>query len=263
MADAVLLSAGLGNVQGCVELAVEVGLGIEVMAFAYPHILDGDLRGTVEAYRALLKPVPGAISLHGPFMDMAAGSPDRQINAVVKNRFRQALEIAHELEAKLVVLHANYIAALRTDDYRIGWQNRNVDLWGEIGETAQRLGVRVAVENMWEFDPTIIGDVLKRLNHPWVRACLDVGHSRLYSDVPFETWLDVLSPYLIHVHLNNNDGLQDNHRALATGVVHYDQVLPMLRRLPLPPTMTLEMDQIADMAQSLPYFSIVYQPQQD
>ncbi|MBK8020257.1 MAG: sugar phosphate isomerase/epimerase [Chloroflexi bacterium] len=263
MADAVLLSAGLGNIQGCIDLAVEAGLGIEAMAFAYPHILDGDVRATVQEYRTLLKPVPGAIALHGPFMDMAVGSPDNHINNVVKARFRQTLEIAHDLEAKLVVLHANFIAAIRTDEYRAGWQSRNVDLWGEIGDVAQRLGVLVAVENMWEFDPYIIGDVLKRVNHPWVRACLDVGHTRLYSEVAFDTWLQVLAPYLIHVHLNNNDGLQDSHRALTTGVVEYAGVIAQLRRLPVPPTMTLEMDQIADMVQSLPFFSIAYQPQRD
>ncbi len=263
MPDAVLLSAGLGNIAECVDLAVEHGLGIEVMAFAYPHILDGDWRGTVAKYRQLLQPVSGLLTLHGPFLDMAAGSPDPRINDVVKTRFRHSLEIAHELGARIVVLHANYIAAIRTDEYRAGWQKRNLDLWGDIARTAERLDVTVAVENMWEFDPHLIGDVLKTLNHRYIRACLDVGHTHLYSEVPFETWLEVMAPYLVHAHLNNNDGKFDNHRALAHGVVQYQQVLPLLRALESPPSITLEMDSVADMAASLPYFHLLRQPSGD
>lgn len=263
MPDAVLLSAGLGNIHECIDLAVEHGLGIELMAFAYPQILDGDWRSTLAETQRLLKPISGILTLHGPFMDMAAGSPDQQINNVTKGRFRHALQIANELGAKLVVLHANFIANIRTQEYRIGWQKRNVDFWGDIALTAERLGVLVAVENMWEFDPYIIGDVLQKLNHPYIRACVDVGHTRLYSAVPFEKWLEVMSPYLIHVHLNNNDGKDDNHRALTTGVVSYAEVLPLLRKLPSPPSMTLEMDSVSDMAMSLPYFSLARQPLRD
>lgn len=263
MVDAVLLSAGLGNVQECVDLAVENGLGIEVMAFAYPQILDGDWRAKVAEYQALLKPVSGRITLHGPFMDMAAGSPDQQINNVTKGRFRHVLQIASEIGGQIVVLHANFIAAIRTQEYRESWQQRNVDFWGDISQTAERLGVTVAVENMWEFDPYIIGDVLKTVNHPNIRACVDVGHTRLYSETPFKTWLDVMSPYLVHVHLNNNDGLNDSHRGLGTGVVEYSGILSMLRAMPNPPSMTLEMDLVADMESSLPYFSLVRQPQRD
>jgi sugar phosphate isomerase/epimerase len=105
--------------------------------------------------------------------------------------------------------------------------------------------------------------VLKKVNHPYIRACVDVGHTRLYSETPFKTWLDVMSPYLVHVHLNNNDGLNDSHRGLGTGVVEYPGILSMLRALPNPPSMTLEMDLVAEMASSLPYFSLVRQPQRD
>lgn len=226
------------------------------MAFAYPHILDGDWRAKVASYQALLRPVTGPITLHGPFMDMAPGTPDIQIERIVKGRFRHVLEIARDLGGRLVVLHANHIPNIRTDEYRVGWQKRNVDFWADIAITAQRVGVLVAVENMWEYDPHIIGDVLKTLDNPNIRACLDVGHTRLYSQVPFTEWLQVMAPFLVHVHLNNNDGVDDNHRGLSEGVLHYSDVLPMLRALPTPPTMTLEMDHTEDMAASLTYFNL-------
>jgi sugar phosphate isomerase/epimerase len=112
----------------------------------------------------------------------------------------------------------------------------------------------LAVENMWEFDPDIIGDVLKEVNHANLGACLDVGHAHLFSKVPFETWLATLRPYLIHTHVNNNDGITDVHRALPDGKLDYPPLLDALRALPTAPTLTLEMDTVSDMRASLSYF---------
>lgn len=256
MLDNVLLSSNPKNIEACLALADEYGFGIELMAFAYPDVLDGDWRGTVQRYQQLLTPVRGMRAMHGPFMDMASGSPDKKINAVCDERFRHALRIAHELEVSIVVLHANFIASIHTLEYRLGWQKRNIEFWGSLAHYAEALGVTVAIENMWEFDPDIIGDVLKTVDHPCLRACLDVGHAHLYSDVPFDTWLYTLKDYLIHMHINNNDGETDIHRALPNGVLNYPALLTRIRHLPVPPSLTLEMDTVDDMRTSLPYLYV-------
>lgn len=256
MGDRVLLSASRTNAEDCIRLAVKHGLGIELMAFAYPDVLDGDWRAEVERYRALIKPVPGPLTLHGPFMDMAPGSPDHQIDEVCKGRFRHVLRIARELGGKIVILHANFIAAIRTESYRVGWQERSEVFWRDIAEYAQELGVTVAIENMWEFDPDIIGDVLKQIDHPNLRACIDIGHAHLYSEVPFMQWLDTLKPYLVHLHVNNNDGSMDFHGGLAGGFLDYPRLLSLVRKLPNPPSITMEMDSVADMEASLGFFQL-------
>jgi len=259
--DRVLLSASPKNIEACVALAVEHGLGIEMMAFAYADLLDGDWRSVEEHYKVLLHPVPGMLTMHGPFMDMASGSPDQQINEVCKGRFRHALRIAHDLGVQIVVLHANFIAAIHTDVYREGWQRRNITFWEQIADYAAQLNVTVAVENMWEFDPDIIGDVLKTIDHPNLRACIDIGHAHLYSEVPFPTWLETLKPYLVHIHVNNNDGVMDYHRGLALGVLDYPRLLDQVRALPNKPSITLEMDSVADMEASLRFFHLAEQAQ--
>src|SRR5262249_16791084 len=112
--------------------------------------------------------------------------------------------------------------------------------------------------NMWEFEPAIIGDVLTAVNHPSLRACLDVGHARISSDIPLDGWLATLGPFIIHTHLNNNDGRQDAHAGLhaPAGVIDYYAALDRLRALPAAPTMTLEMDSVEDMRASLDYFHL-------
>ena len=57
MTDRVLLSANLNNFKECIDLALEYDLGIEVMAFAFPDVLDGDWEDLLESYREMLEPV--------------------------------------------------------------------------------------------------------------------------------------------------------------------------------------------------------------
>lgn len=250
-----LLSASPANITTCVDLALRRGLGIELMAFAFPDVLDGDWRALVTAYRALLAPVPRR-SMHGPFLDMSPGSMDKRVNALVMARYRQALDIAAELSIPTVIFHANFIASLRTDSYRSGWTKRNVAFFSELAPYAADRAVTIAIENMWEYEPSIIADLLRAVDHPNVRACLDVGHAHLFGEAPIAHWLVALTPYLAHVHLNNNDGRVDVHCALADGVIDYALILPALLALPSEPTMTLEMDRVADMEASLPYFDL-------
>ncbi len=90
MADKVVLSASPANIHECIDLALEHDLGIEVMAFAFPAALDGDWQTLTNQYRGWLSPITGAITLHGPFMDMAPGSPDKQIIDATLARFKHS-----------------------------------------------------------------------------------------------------------------------------------------------------------------------------
>lgn len=251
MSNCVLLSAGPHNIDACVALARERALGIELTAFSYPDLLDADWQTTVDRYRPLLKQVPGIIAVHGPYLDMAPGSPDRRVNQVCVDRYQHAIRVAHDLGAQIIVFHANFIAALKNISYRTEWQKRNIAFWGHMAQYACQHDIVIAVENMWEFDPDIIGDVLKAVNHDNLRACLDVGHAALFSEAPLSAWLDSLAPYIVHVHLNNNDDVTDTHQALQDGAIDYAAILPQLRALPRTPAFTLEMDSVDDMRRSL------------
>jgi sugar phosphate isomerase/epimerase len=263
LVDRVLLSASPRNIEDCIQLAQEHGLGIEMMTFAYPDTLDGDWKTMVGRYRKLLQHVPGMLSMHGPFMDMAPGSPDLLINRVCIERYQHAIRIASELNVGLIVFHANFIAAIHTVEYRLGWHNRNLYFWAPLADYARQYGVKVAIENMWEFDPNIIGDVVRDIAHPNLGACLDVGHAHLFGEVPFEEWLIALEPILFHTHMNNNDGKIDIHMGLSHGVLDYHRILNQIRALRQPPSITLEMDEVDFMRASLPYLELAEPDEQE
>jgi sugar phosphate isomerase/epimerase len=155
-----------------------------------------------------------------------------------------------------VVFHANFIASMRNAEYRLDWTERQVAFWGPLADRAWEAGIVIALENMWEFDPDIITEVLRRLDQPGLQACLDVGHTHLFSDIALETWVARLNGYIAHAHLNNNDGAVDEHHGLDDGVLDYPEILRCLRGLPRPPAFSLEIERVEDMARSLPLLDL-------
>lgn len=264
MADRVSLSAERHNIHQAIEVALEYDLGIELMAFAYPEVLDGDWRAIRDEYKQLLAPIRGDITLHGPFMDMVSGSPDPRINAVCVARYSSAIRIAHELGARNLVFHANFIGTLHNQFYRDGWHERNVEFWIPLAEYAETHGVTLALENMWEFDPTIIGDLIRAVNHPSLRACVDVGHAHLFSDrkFNFDEWIAVMRPFIVEYHMNNNNGVLDEHFGFdwEHGTLNYHTLLPKLRQAAPDATMVLEMYEVQYMYDSLHYFQLATTP---
>ena len=260
MGDPLILSAGIRNFDECVALAHAHGLGIELMAFSVPQVLDGEWRDLMKRYQAALSDLPGPLTMHGPFMDLVSGSPDERINAVTYGRYEHVIRIADRLGTRQVVFHANYIGLLHNDFYRQGWHQRNVDFWGPLGDYARAHDVMIAVENMWEYDPGIIGNLLRELDHPYLKACIDVGHATLFSDpdISFDDWLESMGELVIELHMNNNNGVMDEHYGFDwdQGVLDYETLLPKLRELPMKPLMVLEMDRIEDMQASLRYFNL-------
>ena len=240
-----------------VALARAHGVGIEIQVYGYdPNLLDADWRALVEEHKAILRGFEGEIALHGVFYDMYSASVDQRVMALTRERYLLNLRIAAELGACHVVFHANYLPAIRNPSYLRDWTERQAAFWSDLVEEAARLGVVVALENMWEPEPGIIGGVLDRVNSPYLGACLDVGHVHLYSDsLPFSAWVDRLRDRLVHCHINNNRGLYDEHLPLdiEEGVIDYQVVLPLLRSLPRPPLIVLEMDRLEDLERSLRY----------
>lgn len=240
------------------ELAQACGAGLELQVYGYDmDLLDEGWRALVRQHKALLRDLEGELAIHGAFYDLAPASPDQRAVRLARERYTLNLNIAAELGAHHVVFHANYLPMIREQAYRSEWTERQVEFWALMAEEAARCGVVIALENMWEPEPGIIGDVLDRVDSPHLSACLDVGHVYLFSDYPpLETWVERLGPRLVHCHMNNHRGFYDEHLPLdfPGGVIDYKRdVLPLLYALPNQLFLVLEMDEIEYLERSLRY----------
>ena len=238
--------------------AEALAIGLELHVFSEPALLtrNGQMEGIVAAHERGLSGFRGALGFHGAFYDMVSASLDPDVVALTRQRYLQNLEVAVRLGGQYVVFHANYLGGLKLANYRLGWHQRQVEFWGTFAEEAARHGIYVLLENMWADDPTIIAHVLEEVGNPYLKACLDVAHATLFSSRRIEEWIETLGPFLHVCHLNNTDGELDLHWALGDGVIDYGSVLDLLRRLPQPPLMTLELRERETIEASLPFFDL-------
>jgi sugar phosphate isomerase/epimerase len=264
--ERVLLATYQRDITRYYELAQTHSAGLELQVYGYDtDLLDSGWRELLDRHKALLRDFEGELAIHGAFIDMAPASPDRRIVATTRDRFMLNLDIAAELGARTVVFHANFLPQVYRPvvggpDYRLTWTKGQVEFWEPMAEEAAQRELVIALENMWEPEPGIIGDVLDQVDSPHLSACLDVGHFYLFSDyLPLERWIRQISHRLVHCHLNNHRGSYDEHLSLdfPGGVIDYKRdVLPLLRKLPDSYNIVLEMDKIEYLESSLRYLGL-------
>lgn len=152
---------------------------------------------------------------------------DTAERAAALDAAREGLRAAAALGAASAVLH-------------LGWQH---DRWTErehawarasvaaLLPAARDCGVALALENIVS-EGTTVGSLRALLDDvdPAGEAgiCFDVGHAHMEGDAPGA--LEEALPRLRHLHIHDNDGTDDQHRAPGSGTVPWEPVLAFLAR---------------------------------
>jgi sugar phosphate isomerase/epimerase len=209
-------------------------LEIYFPASALDTIGQSDLEGLLE--RLDWNP---SLTLHAPFMDLNPGADDPLVKSATEVRFRQLLDAAAILRPRVAVFHPAYYKwryGGRTDV----WLRNSVDTWKRVMDRASGLGLRVAVENVFDENPDAIRMLLEKIDHPDFGFCFDTGHCKLFSLVPMEQWFEALGSRLKEVHLHDNDGTADAHWALGKGTIDFDEFFRLMSRYAPRPVFTIE-----------------------
>ena len=180
-----------------------------------------------------------SLTVHAPFNDLNPGALEPLVADVTERRLRQTFEAANRLGAELVVVHPGY------DPWRYGfapvlWLERCLRFWPPLLEEAERLGCRIALENVFDQAVDPLAELLERLDVPHLGHCLDIGHWQLFVGGEIGAWLDRLGERLFHVHLHDNRGKRDDHLPLGDGVIDFGGLFRQLKERRLLPSMTLE-----------------------
>jgi sugar phosphate isomerase/epimerase len=195
------------------------------------------------------------VTLHGPFIDLSAGSPDPAVRGVTRRRFEQLLELVPLFKPKSVVCHAGYDAK-RYDYLREVWIENSLDLWCWLAKQINAAGSRLMLENVFEDGPEDILVLFKRLRKENVGLCLDTGHLTAFGKTGLAAWLESLGAYLGQLHLHDNHGKQDEHLALGRGSIDFQALFMYLKkRKNSYPIITLEPHSEADLWPSLAYLA--------
>ena len=165
--------------------------------------------------------------------------PEAAVRDQAVRNYEKTLQIAAWLGAETLLyipgmVSASFVPAFTPQPYD------RVDAWAHeslrrLLPTAERLGVRIGVENVWNrylLSPVEMRTFIDDFGSPLVGAYFDVGNVMLYGHP--EHWIQILGPRIFAVHLKdfrvavgNLEGFVD----LLSGDVDYPAVMGALAQV--------------------------------
>ncbi|MBR5389689.1 MAG: sugar phosphate isomerase/epimerase [Clostridia bacterium] len=218
----------------CRAAAEKWGLGVESDRFCTAAEMDApDALAREEGF---LSGISRRI-VHGPFNELSTAAIEPRVTEITRARFAQALALAEKLGAEKLVLHTGYIPRIYYPEWYI---DRSADFWRAF-LSEHPSGPPIVLENVLESDPCVPLEIVRRVNDPRLRLCLDIGHANAQAaGVSPEEWVRRTAHWLSHVHLHSNDGTGDTHGPLFSGTIPMKEILSLLAELAPGATWTLE-----------------------
>lgn len=201
--------------------------------------LDGCTR---EAFREVGEKLQAAglrVTIHAPFLDLRPGAIDPEIRRVTVARIAAVLDLAVFFRPVSIVCHA----AFDERYYLSGeeqWLSNCLETFQSFLPRAEALQCPICVENVYEKAPVMLRRLLDGVNSPYLRFCFDTGHHNVFAEAPVDAWVDVMRPYLVQLHIHDNQGIRDQHLPPGEGTFPFRDLFAMLKNKNLTPIVTLE-----------------------
>ena len=156
---------------------------------------------------------------HAPFPSSRGEEP---YDTVIRQRIVRSMEIAARLGAKNIVVHPLQHLEYRTHKKELF--DRNLEFYRSLIPVCEKLGIRVCLENMWQYDklrghivdsvcsqPEEFCAMLDALDSPWMVGCLDIGHCALVGVDPAD-FIRAMGPKRLQaLHVQDVDHVHDCH----------------------------------------------------
>ena len=154
------------------------------------------------------------------------GSPIKSLREASVLEAERYFEVFSKLGVTYVTIHANWPGGMFSPSEGVKFQI----------ETLKKLillGKKYDLSVMYE--PTDkpsdsfenVSKILKAI--PKLYLHLDIGHANLYGRYP-EEFIKKFHKRLVHVHMHDNDGYEDQHMPIGIGTVDWESVISMLKK---------------------------------
>ncbi|MEP9354081.1 TIM barrel protein [Xanthobacter sp. KR7-65] len=202
---------------------------VELPAFAWTLVVNGEVRpDRLERLVRMTRERPFGYTVHGPLaINLMAPKAHLPRHAALLDAM---IDVAGALGAPTLVLHSGCIRG--DDDVAVAY-SRQREALTRAGDRAAAQGVTLCVENIFRFEPmretalpSRLAGEIDAIDHPFVRATLDVSHAWLRASdarADFAAEIAALAPYARHVHVHDSFGrpaeswIMDESERLALG----------------------------------------------
>lgn len=220
-----------------IDLAIENGISLEI-GFGADE-LESASGDEVSAVVRRIRDKGCDVTMHGPFWDLCSGSVDLGIREVSRSRYNRLLDLADVIHPVRIVCHTGFDPRHHRG-HRGTWIENSLSTWETVVGRAEAIAAPLVLENVWEEDPSLHMELLKRIDSPWLGFCLDTGHQHSFSKTSLDKWLDATWPFLKEIHIHDNNGGNDSHLPVGQGTIDFDRLFQFLGEKKISPVLTLE-----------------------
>ena len=219
------------------EMIVQNKLNLEIY-FSHYVLQNMDKKKCAEAAK-ILADTGLKVTFHAPFMDLRPAALDDKIRQTSLDRIKQVFDLVPYFHPLKIVCHPSFDERyyVSCDDL---WLENSVKTWTPLIALARDTGTMIALENVYEIEPTIIVRLFELLSSDHICFCFDTGHFNVFSYEPLNVWLAAMGKYLGHLHLHDNFGRSDEHLPVGSGTFPFIELFETLREIKVKPTLTLE-----------------------
>ena len=217
-------------------LAKEHGFGIEISEFCTAYNMD-QFFGEVGPQVQEKVTCSDRFVLHAPYNELFPCAIDPKARDLARERYLQAIELAQRYGADKVVIHGGYNHWIY---FPVWYTEQSIPFWKDFLPLIPD-GITVCLENVLEDEPDMLLDIIKAVDDPKIRMCMDIGHVNSYAKVGVMEWMEHCAPYISHFHIHNNDKSWDTHSALDQGTIPMKEFLKRADELCPDATYTLEL----------------------
>ncbi len=174
---------------------------------------------------------------HGPIFDKFAEDEKARWMTQMSHRTLHACAL---LGVKWCVFEPQTFPGAFDDEHLKALKQRNLDWFGELLKTAEKVGVGIAIENAADRVPPQKGyrrvygslpaelvELVDALNSEFIGICWDTGHAHIQR-LPQREALKVLGKRLKATHIQDNDGISDQHLLPFHGTIDWREVVGAL-----------------------------------
>lgn len=244
----------MDHIEQSIELSLEYGTLFEYNDFMMPSVLDDEekCREIIQFYRNLGRDC-SQDTMHGAFLDIIIHSSDSLIRAASEKRVYQSMKIAEALGLRGIVFHTGLIANFHAAYYEEQWLDMNREFWTRVLRDFPNQ--EIYIENMFEEEGRLcasLGEAMKSESR--FGLCLDYAHASAFGDSEkADCWFRESIPYIKHIHINDNDLLDDLHLPVGDGKIDWMKFKDLLSESCLQASVLIEMKGYEAQKKSLEY----------
>lgn len=164
--------------------------------------------------------------------------------AEVRSYYKRAIECTAEAGGQICIIHP--------DNDKTAAENGEIYL--ELLPFAKEHNVKIATENMWNWDeeknhssfaacatPESFNEHLDAVNDEYFVACLDIGHAEMKgSNTSAVEMIKALGNRLLALHIHDNDKWHDSHQIPFSMDIDFNEVIAALKQIDYKGYFTLE-----------------------